>query len=683
MDDHPDVAVPEFQRITAGAIDQPMTKAQVRFVVLTLLTIMLVVAVRLFLLGSLQREVYGDIQIVHEYVHTILAGEWPVRFNLSAGPLYHYLIAPIVLVAGLNYFGLKLASVIVSFGVLLATFALSRRLIDDTFALLATAIAGVSSWLLIFSRLGNSQILVPLLSTAALWLVLRYIQQGRRIDLVASAVVSALGLYAYPPSFILPGVIFATYFCLRLTGHRVAWADLGRFALVTILCALPFVWLVSLDPANFVSGYIGSKIVAEESVPRALFTNMLHALLAFHVRGDEIFRSNPYDLPHLDLVSGALFLVGVVYWLMPARRRMSPVLFVPFLLLQVPSMLVLAHEREVPSASRTLAVAPLAYILVASGLWWLVQLIKQRGWRRIASGVAAVALAAIVLLNLQRYFGDYMNGLPYHNTPIGWYVGTFGDSLPADTQLYIVGCCWEDTMPEPPYVRLMTARPAHVQTLEPDELNCDRLQFLKQPAVVVWSFHVPLPAPSLVACRQWLPAQLYMSQGGLPVFNAAPLRLDMPIDSTAGIYPVESAGAQLLDYDSASVNGTTIGVRHSSLDIGSVGEMFDGDRETLARGNDANPMVIELRFPHPRPLNSIGLDLATMPHVKITVRVTAEDNTVTTTTKEFVDLPVDPHVDLPIQGGQHITVVRLDIEDKLPEPAEGYHIHVRELQLRP
>src|SRR5262249_16407667 len=161
------------------------------------------------------------------------ARTWPTHFTLSSGPLYHYLIMPVIALTGPTYFGIKLASVLVSLGVLVATYALARRLIDERFGLLATLIAGVSSWLLLFSRLGNSQILVPLLATCALWLVLRIVEGGRA-DVVACAMVSALGLYIYPQSFILPLVIGLTLVCLRWMGMSVRWADLGRFALVTM-----------------------------------------------------------------------------------------------------------------------------------------------------------------------------------------------------------------------------------------------------------------------------------------------------------------------------------------------------------------------------------------------------------------------------------------------------------------
>lgn len=653
--------------------------AQALFFIATVLVWALALFMRLFELNSLQPEVFGDIQIVHEYVHGILIGDWPVRFTLSAGPLYHYLIAPIVAIAGLNYLGLKLASVVVSIGGLIATYALSRRLVDDRFALLATAIAGVSSWLLIFSRLGNSQILVPLLTTSALWLVVRIIQRSRPADVIACAVVSACGLYTYPQSFVLPGVTFITLLCLRWAGHPVAWADLRRFVLVTIVCALPFAGIVYLDPDNFITGYIGGKIVAEGSWLGALISNIVDAALAFHIRGDEIFRGNPGQLPHLDLVSGLLFLGGIAYWLMPARRRWSPVLLVPFVLLQLPSILVLGRTSEVPSASRTLGVAPIAYILAASGLWWMAQALARLGRRRIGLALAGVLLGAIVLLNAQRYFGAYMDGLPYHNTAIGYRLALLADSLPPSTQVYIVGCCWEGEMPEPPYVRLMVARPDTVQTLDPNELTCDRLQFLKQPAVLIWTFQTALPAPAVEPCKDWLPAQLYSSPAGLPVFNAATLRLG----SAAGAALEQAPGDEQLAYETAELDGQMIGVRHSPQDMGRAVDFLDGNTETLLRGESANPMVIELRFVRPRAVASVGLDLGAMPQFQVKVLARSAENTTTTFTKEVEDVSAEPHVDLPLgDGQQNVASLRIEIRDMRPAPPEGYHIHVREVRLR-
>lgn len=662
-----------------------MPREQVLFFGLALGAAALVLLLRLVLLGSIQNDPYGDIEIVYTYATSIQAGEWPFHFVLSAGPLYNYTIAPIVAITGLSYYGLKLAAVIVSLGVLAATYALGRQLIDDYFALLATVVAGVSCWLLIWSRLGNSQIIVPLLTTAALWLAARVAQHGRTADVVACAVVSALGLYAYPQSFVLPGVVLITLLGLRWAGWPIAWARLGLFALVAAACALPFGLLVLRDPYNFIGGYIGGKIAAPANPLAALLHNLASAALAFHVRGDSSFRSNPSKVPHLDVVSGVLLLGGVLFWLRRERRRWAALLLVPFVLLQLPSALVLAFPEEVPSASRTLGAAPIAYVLVASGLWWLARAAGARGWRWLGLVAGAVLLAAIVGLNAERYFNQYIRGLPYGDTSINAEIAQYVGLLPAETNVYIVGCCWESNMPVTRYAQIALDRPRDIQELEPRALTCDQLRFMRQPTVLIWSFHDASPAPQMAACAQWLPAQLFADPRGQPLFHAAPVRVDQANQSLPDLPPppVDRAGEQL-EYTTVEVGGQPIGVRFSPLDIGTPADIFDGSRDTLARGRDANPLVIELRFSEPRTLRSIGLDLGTMSRVQVKLEATVADGSVARAEREYQNLPSDPHIDLALASdATRVLLARVEITDMHERPADGFHIHVRELKLQP
>ncbi len=484
-------------------------------------TVATAVFLRLAGLQPLQAEIYGDIVIVREYLDLIRAGEWPVHFQLSAGPLYHYLVMPVIAVAGPGYLGMKLASVFVSLGVLAATFAVARRLGGDVLALLSLFAAGVSSWLLIFSRLGNSQIVVPFLATTSLWLLVRFVQEQRRRDLVLSAAVAALGLYGYPQSFILAPVMALTLLGLRGAGHHLRWRDLGLFALTSALVALPFGWIVGRDPSNFFSGYIGGKVTHSGEALPLLLENVWKVVLSFHVRGDIVFRSNPTGLPHLDVVSGALFLLGIVYWLSPERRRWSPAVFIPFVLQHVPSMLVLSSRVEAPSASRTLGAAPEAYLLVASGLLLLLDLVSP--FRAARATLAVLLLVAVLGLNVRRYLVDYLPGLPYGNTPIAALVSSYVNDLPPGTDVYLVGCCWQDGMPEPDGIAFGLDRPERLHRLDPAMVSCTDLSRLPGPAVLIWTFEEPLPGPKLAPCASRLPAQLYQSPRGRPVFFAAPL----------------------------------------------------------------------------------------------------------------------------------------------------------------
>jgi Dolichyl-phosphate-mannose-protein mannosyltransferase len=673
------VAVKELPEAPMSADPWRLPAWQGGFLLLVASMVGLILFLRLFKLFTLQSEIYGDVSMVRNYVANVLAGHWPTRFDLSAGPLYHYLIASIVSVVGLNYDGLKLASVMVSLGALAATYALSRRLINDYFALLTTFIAGVSSWLLIFSRLGNSQILLPLLTAASLWLVVRVVQFDRQSDLVACAIVSALGLYVYPQSFVLPVVIFLTLLCLRWAGLPVSRGRLGSFLLVAMLCAIPFLFIARSDIPNFTVGYLGSKITTEGDPVHLLGSNIVKAMLAFHVRGDEGFRSNPSGLPHLDWISGLLLLGGTLFWFTSReRRRWIPLWLVPFFLLQAPSILALNQPHEVPSASRTLGIAPIVYLLVASGLWWLIQAMHARGrqWPLVAA-VTGVLLGGIVFLNAQRYFGAYISGLPYEDTPIGHLIANYADEMPADTQVYMVGCCWEHSIPDR-FVDKEVARPQNWHYIEATDLSCLKLQFLESPAVFVWSFRDALPAPQLEACRHWLPAQLYTYQDR-PVFYAAPLRPDLPAVSAAADQKAQpKAGLEVAPIE---VDGQTVDLVYSKLDMGSPPDMFDDDVSSLARGLEANPFVLEFHFPESRYIRGLGADFATMDFV-VTAKLYADERAEPRVyTQEFRGLAADPHIDMTFDDAPGtVRILRLEILQLDPPP--DVHIHVREVKFR-
>jgi 4-amino-4-deoxy-L-arabinose transferase-like glycosyltransferase len=483
-----------------------------------------VTAVRLFRIDSVQTDLYGDIALVLEYVRWILEWRWPFSLQVTTGPLHHYLAVPVILVSGLHYTGLKVASVVVSLGALLAVYALARRLLDDRFALLAVLIAGVSSWLLVFSRLGNVMITAALLAPAALWLALRFVQERRRADLIACAVVSTLGLYTYAAVFVLPAVMLVTLIACRVTGHPITRRDFWMFTGVSMAAALPFLLSVTDDLDLLAGPFFAGKLRGGDNLTSVLIGNAVNAALAFHVRGDAIFRSNPGGLAHLDPLSGVLFLIGIVFWLRPNGRRLAPVLLVPFVLLQLPSMLVLRHPEQVPSAARTLAAAPVAYILVASGVWWIYDYLAMTVRRRaLAVAVSVAGVAVIGGLNLHRYFHTYVEGLPYHDTSIGREIAAYSDGLSDDEFVYIVGERWVADMPEVPFVRLAARHPERILRLDPAHVDCDALDTLKTPAVLIWSFKQVHPAAHMESCAARLPAILHASGKGLPVFHAAPL----------------------------------------------------------------------------------------------------------------------------------------------------------------
>jgi len=645
--------------------------------------VVVVLVVRFWKLDTLQSEVYGDISIVYEYIHDIVIGHWPSYFSLSSGPLYHYLIMPVVWIAGMNYFGFKLASVLTSLAALGFTYLFARRLMGSAFAILATFITGISFWFLIFSRLGNIQIIVPLLTMATLWLLIRYIQDHRRTDLIACALVASLGLYAYPSSFVLAATVALTLLALHATGFRMKTADWGWFLAICVISAIPFIFIVLHDPSNFTNGYLGGKIQAGANAASVLFGNLLRALGAYHFAGDTVSRSNPLGRPQLDFISGILFLLGVIFWLRGPRRRYGLLLLVPFVLLHIPSILVLSNTTEVPSASRALGVAPITYVLVAGGLWNFYEFLRKRRGATTAWVASLVMLSLMVSANLVNYFGNYIHNLPYENTPVARQLTQYVDMLPPETQIYLVGCCWEYGMPEPKSVQYEMARPDNLHQIDPNELSCLSLDALLGPAVMIWSDTQELPAPGLSNCTNRFPAQLFTGPRGQPLFHAAPILglqlVAAPTGETPNSGDEESNG---LIEQGVIWNNEVVLARFSPLDIGRIEDAVDGSVETLMRGRDANPMVIEFEFSQPRTASTLSLTIGTIEHFTVRVVITYADSSSTEIYKDYTNLPSDPTVEISLPASENlIQILRIEITDIRAVPGEGFHIHVREIKL--
>jgi hypothetical protein len=653
---------------------------------------------RFYRLADLQAEQFGDINIVYEYVRDIRLGLWPFRFVLSSGPLYHYLITPIIGLVGLNYAGIKVASVLTSLGILALVYLIARRFFGHRFGVLALFVAGVSSWLLVFSRLGNSQVMVPLLTAGALYCLLRFEQTGKLWLVGLCAFVSALGFYGYPQSFATSPAFFVALAILLIAGRRPVLRPLALFAVVTLVVALPFALYFVESPARFVSGYIGEKINEATSPVSAFLGNVGRAFGAYHIRGDGVFRSNPVNQPHLDAISGLLMLIGLVFWLRPGRRRWFAIWLVLLFVLQLPSMLVLNFPDEVPSASRSLGAAPVVYLLVASGAWALYVIARRRSLPRIATAMGAIALlSGVTGLNAQRYFGDYISGLPYSNTPVGRIMTDFVDLLPPDTNAYMSGCCWTNGMPEPKTLRYEMRGPRQLIDLPSGSLTCETLSAaLQPPAVLMWNHADEHASPALAACPDVLPGQLYVSRDNRPVFRAAtyrpqgnrppsgPLASPLPIDNGLLTTP-EDLGAGVRSIDSlfsvdADISGRPAVLTHSQLDMGQSFSMVDGDGDTLARGREANPFQINLSFPEPQKLRRLVIKTQTLIDARVVIAVISADGTVSQIRQAFTN--TDPNPTLSFDLGMEpvdVAVLRVEIVDRRPLPGDGYHMHIYEV----
>ena len=120
---------------------------------------------------------------------------------------------------------------------------------------------------------------------------------------------------------------------------------------------------------------------------------------------------------------------------------------------------------------------------------------------------------------------------------------------------------------------------------------------------------------------------------------------------------------------------------HSPLDIGSSQDAFDGDLETLIRGRDANPYLVDFEFTQPQPITGLMMDYGRMDFVLRVQVFGAEDTEPVLYTNEYREQPPIPHVDLDFLAGP-FPVRRIYIEIEQLNPPQEVHVHIREIVLK-
>ncbi|MCW5849540.1 MAG: hypothetical protein KIT87_05630 [Anaerolineae bacterium] len=461
---------------------------------------------RLYQLDTLPGEWYSDISAVQERVAQILAGQWPYRFNSAQGPLYHYLVAPLVLLFGPSYPTYKLLSALTSLAVIALTMLMAYDLAGRSLALLVGYVSAVGSALLIFSRLGDYLMIIPLLTVGMVYGVVRFTRHNTARSALASASVATLGLFAAPHTTLLPPLCLL----LLLLYLQRPWRDHIRYVVYALLPmalgGLLFALIVLNNQDNFRTGYLGAKLFGAGGLDWTTFIqvflrNLGKTALMYHGTGDHVFRSNIPFQPHLDSVSGVFMVVGLVSLALRPLRKYAALILLPLVILVLPSAWPGIVDIEVPSASRTIASLPFAYLLVAVGLWTFDHLLRQRVPVWLSRGVLAVLLVVLLALNYERYFVAYASHLPAHNTAFGRLIALDILRQPPGSQMFVLGCCWDEwDMPEREAIQYaLRGLPPIVFTWEPREV-CEQARGRPGPVAVYVDPDNPEQRNAVAAC---------------------------------------------------------------------------------------------------------------------------------------------------------------------------------------
>ena len=354
-----------------------------RWTLLILAVAALTLYFRLYHLSEVPPDMTSDHAEKLEDVFDILNGKFSIYFVRNTGrePLYVYLSALVAyLFTGISFQTLKIAAVIGGLVMLPFLYSLGKEFGSKRIGLLAMLFAGIAYWPGVIERFGLRISFYPLFVAITFYYLIRGLRRQNRNDFILSGIALGLGLNGYTPFRIVPFIVvvaFIIYILHAKTGQErkqaILW--LGLLALTSWFIYIPQARFALEDPNLYGFRALSRVSSVEQPLPgpawQIFISNLWNALKMFNWDNGGIWVHSIPGRPALDVVSGALFLVGVVLVLVRYIRQhqwtdLFLLLSIPLLLM--PSILSLAFPVENPSLNRTCGAIVPVFLLVGLAL---------------------------------------------------------------------------------------------------------------------------------------------------------------------------------------------------------------------------------------------------------------------------------------------------------------------------
>ncbi|MEW6567192.1 MAG: glycosyltransferase family 39 protein [Chloroflexota bacterium] len=515
----------------------------------------------------------------------------------------------------------------------------------------------------------------------SLYFYLRY-RAGKSRSLYAAVVLAGLAFYSHASGQV---VVVSTALVLLLSDLRFHWRQRRQLAiagLLVVFVALPYIRFQVTNPGQTVDHLYRLDSYWLQDIPLRDKLLTLVKNYGIAISPAYWYLPNERDLPrhlmlgygHISLWSAPFALLGLVYLL--GRWREGTSRSVLLATLTSPLGGIVAGV----GITRVLAFTAPEAVITALGFaqfgTWLTRWVRY--------GVLALAsFLVLALLNFAMLRDALVRG-PTWYTDYGMGGMQYGAKQIADAVLEIQGeqpgrpifisPTWANgtdlvmTFLLPQNLPVQT-RSAAGFLQEQQELNEDMLFILTEPE---YNDLLANPKAAGVTVERILPypdgrpgfyfVHWHYSEQASALFEQERLERLRPVEAEVVI------------------DGETVRVEHSYLDMGEIRHVFDGDVRTLARGYEANPFRLVLMFSHPWTVSGLRLTTGSMDY-QLTVRLFETETSQPVVYREaYRGLPGDPTVEMRFSEGP-AQVIRIELEALNLNEGERSKIHLRELVL--
>ncbi len=398
----------------------------------------------------------------------------------------------------------------------------------------------------------------------------------------------------------------------------------------------------------------------------------------FFPNESDLARHRMPDIAHIPTVLLPLALIGLGICLWRWRSAAHRVVLVA--LLAAPFSAAIAAIFVTRALAMVVPLTLLILIGADAVIGWAIVRWPAvwRRWPLISAGIGlalvamSLSLLRVALVSGPLFFPDYgFYGMQYGGSQV---FGAVKQGLADDSQRhYFISPNWANNADSLGDFFLTPQERKRIQFggLEP---YLDRMGTIDPQQVFLV---IPEEYQTIVDSKKFAPIQpldILPLPDGRPGFYLLKLAY---LPNAADLFTAEAAERAKPVVEQLTIDGVPTMVSHSLFDGGRIENLIDGDPFTLARGYEANPLLLDFSFATPRALSGLRLTTATM-NFTVTATLTPVSGDPIVVTKVSRDGGRDPTVEIPFPGGPlTLRDVRLEIVQENPDtPA---HVHIREL----
>ncbi len=375
---------------------------------------------RFYRLDAIPAEPFSDHAEKILDVYDITQGETQIFFPRNTGreslQFYWTVLVAAVFQTGLTFQSLKIGTALLGFFTLPFIYLLGKEIANRRAGLLAMLFAGVAAWPNVISRVGLRFPLYPLFVAPTFYFLLHGLRTRSRNDFILSGLFLGLGLHGYTPFRIVPLLVVVTFLLWGwYTGKQVntytraqVLRGLALIFSTALVLFLPLLRYSLAYPDEFWNR-TASRVIVEAPIP-TFFSNLWNGMLMFNVNDGNIFVNSIVHRPALDVVTGALFVIGLTL-LLTRRHFLDFWLVAANLTLILPSVLSLAYPDENPALNRAAGALVPLFVVVGMTLDGLLTRLavglNRSGQTLLAAGVVGILFAASAAQNFDLVFRQY------------------------------------------------------------------------------------------------------------------------------------------------------------------------------------------------------------------------------------------------------------------------------------